>query len=250
MTATPSATIRPSDKLGDLVNAHPQLTPTLERMQLDYCCGGHRSLAEACGEAGLDVGEAIDTLQSRAAESSAAPSSLQALAHATPSALADHIVQTHHTYLRGELPRLSELAERVMTVHGGRHPELADVRDTFAVLRADLEPHLDREEQILFPLVREIDAAARSGSSVNGELENPVSVLEDDHEQVGALLARLRELTHDFTAPTDGCASYRALYDGLHCLTDDTHLHVHKENNILFPAAIERERQLRERIGA
>jgi regulator of cell morphogenesis and NO signaling len=219
-------------------------------MQLDYCCNGHRSLAEACDEAGIDVGGAIDTLQTSAAESSAAASSLQDLVQATPTALVDHIVQTHHTYLRGELPRLSDLAERVMTVHGDRHPELADVRDTFEVLRADLEPHLDREEQILFPLVREIDAALHSDNAANGELENAVSVLEDDHEQVGDLLARLRELTNSFTTPADGCASYRSLYDGLHRLADDTHLHVHKENNILFPAAIDRERELRERIGA
>lgn len=250
MTANPSRTIQPSNKLGDLVNMYPQLTPALESMRLDYCCGGHRSLAEACGQAGLDVGEAVDTLQSMASEAPAASSSLLALARATPSALADHIVQTHHTYLRGELPRLTELAERVVTVHGERHPELADVRDTFAALRADLEPHLDREEQIVFPLVREIDTALRSGNSVNGAFENPVSVLQDDHEHVGALLAQLRELTSDFTAPADGCASYRALYEALHRLTDDTHLHVHKENNILFPAVVERERQLRERIEA
>lgn len=245
-----TATIQPSDKLGDLVTTYPQLTPTLHRMQLDYCCGGQRSLAEACGEAGLDVSETVDTLQITAAESPPAASSLQDLAHLTPAAVADHVEQTHHTYLRDELPRLSELAQRVLTAHGERHPELTDVRGTFAALRADLEPHLDREEQILFPLVREIDAALRSGDPASGELTNSVSVLEDDHEKVGALLARLRELTDDFTAPADGCASYRALYEGLNRLTDDTHLHVHKENNILFPAAGERERQLRARIGA
>ena len=147
------------------------------------------------------------------------------------------------------MPRLGELAEKVVDVHGDRHPELLDVRDTFMLLRSDLEPHLDREEQILFPLVREIDDASRPGPSVNAELQIPVGVLEDDHERVGALLARLRALTDDFIAPADGCASFRALYDGLHRLTDDTHLHVHKENNILFPAAIERERQVRKRTA-
>ena len=169
MTATPTTTIQPSDKLGDLVNTHPQLTPTLDRMQLDYCCGGHRSLGEACGTAGLDIGATIETLEAVAAESPAVPSSLQDLAQAPPSAVADHIEQTHHAYLRDELPRLSELAERVRDVHGKRHPELIDVNDCFALLRADLEPHLDREEQILFPLVREIEAALRSGTSTNGE---------------------------------------------------------------------------------
>lgn len=247
MTATPTPTIQPSNKLGDLVNMYAQLTPTLDRLQLDYCCGGHRSLAEACAEAGLDVGEAVEALQDSVTRLSDASTSLHdLLLHAPPSDLADHIVQTHHTYLRAELPRLRDLVERVVNVHGERHPELVDVRNTLAVLRDDIEPHLDREEQILFPLIREIEAAFRSGNTANGELKNPVSVLEDDHEAVGALLARLRSLTNDFTAPADGCASYRALYDGLHRLTDDTHLHVHTENNILFPAALEQERLLRE----
>jgi regulator of cell morphogenesis and NO signaling len=250
MTATPSPTIQSTDALGDLVNRYPQLVPMLDRMHLDYCCGGRRSLAEACLAAGLAVEEAVDALRTSAIETPTPSSSLQDLAHAAPSVLVDHIVQTHHAYLRHELPRLSELAERVVSAHGDRHPEVVDVRDTFGRLRADVEPHLDREEQILFPLVREMDAALRSGRSANGELANPVSVLADDHEQVGDLLARLRSLTDDFTPPADGCASYRALYDGLHDLMDDTHLHVHKENNILFPAAVERERQLKEQIGA
>ncbi len=250
MTATPTPTIQPSNKLGDLVNRFPQLTPTLDRMQLDYCCGGHRSLAEACTAAGLDVGEAVDALRASASEPTDGLASMQQLVNMPPSELADHIVQTHHVYLRAELPRLNDLAARVMNVHGERHPELIDVRNTVTLLRDDLEPHLDREEQILFPLIREIDLAMRSGNSANGELENPVSVLEDDHEHVGALLAQLRALTNDFTTPGDGCTSYRALYDGLRKLTDDTHLHVHTENNILFPAAAERERELKAQINA
>jgi regulator of cell morphogenesis and NO signaling len=244
MTETSSPTIQASTKLGDLVNDHPQLAPALERMQLDYCCGGQRTLAAACAEADIDVGEAVDTLARTALAAPTSTSTLPDLVNLTPSALADHIEQTHHAYLRGELPRLAELAERVLAVHGDRHPELAEVQDAFEVLRADLQPHLVREEQILFPLIREIDAALRADGWVNGEVKNPVGVLQDDHEQVGALLARLHELTNSFTTPEDGCASYRALCDGLRRLADDTHLHVHKENNILFPAAIEHERRL------
>lgn len=245
----PREAILPSTALGDLVNDHPHLIATLEELQLDYCCGGHRSLGVACGEAGIEVDAAIAALGRSVASPASPPRSdgLRDLVDGTLSSITDHIEQTHHAYLRDELPRLTELAERVVTVHGERHPELAAVRDTLAALRADLEPHLDREEQILFPLVREIDAAWRGGPSANGELRNPVAVLHDDHEQVGELLGRLRDLTDAFTPPPDGCASYRALYDGLHALADDTHLHVHKENNILFPAAIDRERRLRER---
>ena len=144
MTATPTPTIQPSNKLGDLVNRFPQLTPTLDRMQLDYCCGGHRSLAEACTAAGLDIGEAVDALRASASEPTDGLASMQQLVNMPPSELADHIVQTHHVYLRAELPRLNDLAARVMNVHGERHPELIDVRNTVTLLRDDLEPHLDR----------------------------------------------------------------------------------------------------------
>lgn len=243
MTTT-SPTVSPSIRLGDLVNDRPHLAPVLERIGLDYCCGGQRTLAAACEEAGIDLAATIDTLAHSDETAPPAASALTDLVGLEPSAIADHIEHTHHATLRAELPRLSELAEKVVTVHGGHHPELVDVRDTLEALRADIEPHLEREEQILFPLIREIDAALRSGREVNGNLKNPVSVLEDDHEQVGALLARLRELTTDYTTPDDGCASYRALYDGLHALADDTHLHVHTENNLLFPAATDAERRL------
>ncbi len=244
MTHESSPTIQPADSLGDLVAANPSLAAVLDRWQLDYCCGGERSLAEACAEADIDLAEVVGVLQAAVATPVGSASSEQVVTDLTPSALADHIEQTHHAYLRGELPRLAELAERVLTVHGGHHPELADVRDTFGALRSDLEPHLAREEQILFPLIREIDAALRSERTVNGALENPITVLRDDHEQVGTLMAQLSRLTDTFTTPTDGCASYRALYDGLADLVADTHVHVHKENNILFPAAIEHERRL------
>ncbi len=249
MTTSPPA-IEPSTTLADLVNAHPQLAATLEGMQLDYCCGGQRSLAQSCLEAGIDIEDAIRMLLEDARSSPAATSTSPDLLSLSPSALADHIEQTHHAFLRGALPRLSELAARVESAHVERHPELADIRQTFETLRADLEPHLDCEEQILFPLIREIDAAQRSNRSVNGTLKNPVTVLHDDHEDLGAALARLRKLTDTFTAPDDACASYRAFFDGLHDLADDTHLHVHKENNMLFPRAIERERELRKRTPA
>lgn len=172
---------------------------------------------------------------------------LPELMELSPSAFVDHIEQTHHAYLRGQLPRLRDLAERVLAADGDRHPELADVCDTFAALRTELEPHLDREQHIVFPFLREIDRAVRCGGQANGELQNPLTVLRDDHEHVGALLARLRDLTNVFTPATDGDASYRAFYDGLRDLADDIELQVHKEDDILFPVAFEQERELRRR---
>ena len=245
MTHGSAPTIRPADRLGDLVAEHPHLAPVLERWQIDYCCGGDRSLGDACEEAAVKPGDVVDALRAAVTSPPDATSTEATVTDLTPSELADHIERTHHAFLRRELPRLAELADRVLAVHGDRHPELAEVHDTFEALRLDLEPHLAREEQILFPFIREIDNALRSDRTVDGALANPVTVLRDDHEHVGALMARLSRQTDAFTTPADGCASYRALYDGLGALVADTHVHVHKENNILFPAAIDRERRLR-----
>ena len=250
MTHGPTPTVRPTDRLGDLVAEHPHLASVLERWQIDYCCGGDRRLGDACEEAAVEPGDVVAALQAAVGAPPDATSADATVTDLTPSELADHIERTHHIFLRRELPRLAELADRVLTVHGDRHPELAEVHDTFEELRLDLEPHLAREEQILFPFIREIDSALRSDRTVDGALANPVTVLRDDHEHVGELMARLNRLTDSFTTPADGCASYRSLYDGLGALVADTHVPVPKENNILFPAAIECERRLGASAGS
>lgn len=239
--ATGGETICQATTLGELVTARPDLAPALEELGLDYCCGGARSLADACREAGLDVDESVGVL-STAGSGEAVAGGAAAWADLDLAALTEHIEATHHEFLRHEFPRLGALAERVETVHGDRHPELYDVRRLYQELVADLEPHLLREEQILFPLIRELDAATRSHRRPVGTLGNSVEVLADDHEQVGALMAALRDATDAFTVPADGCASYRSLYEGLSAFVRDTHMHVHKENNVLFPAAFECER--------
>lgn len=156
-------------------------------------------------------------------------------------ALVDHLEATHHRYLWNELPRLSELIDKIVGVHGGRHPELADVVGTFAQVRADLEPHLLKEERVLFPMIRELTTSPSSPSFHCGTLRNPISVMLSEHDAVGDLLARLRRLTNGYTPPADGCASYVACFTGLAELEADTHLHIHKENNLLFPMVVEME---------
>ena len=169
-------------------------------------------------------------------------------AELAPSALADHIERTHHAYLRRQLPWLSELAERVEAVHGQRHPELTAARAAYEALRAELEAHLMREEEILFPLIREIDSAVLSGRQPVGTLANPIAVIRDDHDQVVELMTELGALTGSFTTPSDGCTSYRSLYVGLSALVADTNLHVHLEDNVLFPATADREHLLARRV--
>jgi regulator of cell morphogenesis and NO signaling len=225
--------------LADLVTARPGLAPHLDRLGLDYCCGGQRRLVEAVEAAGLDVDEILDSLDSVNAEANNENWSAMGVPE-----LVDHLESSHHAYLRDALPRLGALVDKVTTVHGKRHPELADVQVLFRELRADLEPHLLREERVLFPMVRDLAAATTAPTFHCGSLANPIRVMVAEHDTAGDLLARLRSATDDFIVPDDGCASYRALYAGLAELEADTHLHVHKENNLLFPAVLDAERTL------
>jgi regulator of cell morphogenesis and NO signaling len=228
--------------LADIVNANPAAVRILERHRLDYCCGGRHTLAAACTDAGVDPAVVQAELDAAGAGAEADWAGLDA------GQLVDHIEATHHRYLHEELPRLSELAAKVLGVHGGRHAELAAVARTYEALRADLEPHLAKEEQVLFPMIREL-AAARTTAPPTfhcGSIANPIRVMLLEHDRAGELLAALRSLTGDFTPPADACASYAALYSGLAELEADTHLHVHKENNVLFPLV----EQLEARLGA
>ncbi len=156
--------------------------------------------------------------------------------------LCDHIEQTHHAFLHEQLPFITELLNKVVAAHGEHHPELADVRDTFRALREELEPHMFKEERILFPAIRKLETAGVPLSMPFGSVQNPIGVMEDEHAVAGEALRRMRMLTDDYQIPDDACGAYRGLLEILPRLESDLHEHIHKENNILFPRAIELER--------
>ena len=226
--------------LGALVNAHPDLADELERRGLDYCCGGQRTLLEACAALGLDP--ASTALELSDATSRTAPAAEWASMDAI--SLIEHLVATHHAYLWAELPRLSALLTKIVSVHGERHPELVPLATCYESVRADLEPHLLKEERVLFPMIVELAGASIAPAFHCGTLRNPVAVMLRDHDAVGDLLAELHRLTNGYTVPDDGCASYVACFDGLARLESDTHLHIHKENNLLFPMVARMEQSL------
>ena len=227
--------LSPDSTLGQIVTDHPDLALELERRGLDYCCGGARTIEEACQDVGLDAGEVVSELESIEA---GPPEEWAAFG---PAALVEHLERTHHAHLHEELPRLSALAAKVASVHGANHAELIAVREAFDAFRADLEPHLAKEEQVLFPMIRELDGVSGGPSSYDGSLEESISVMLMEHDRAGVLLAELRRYTQDYTIPADACTSYEALYRGLRHLEADTHLHVHKENNRLIPLVRELE---------
>lgn len=218
-----------SRTLGDLVAEVPSRATVLERLGLDYCCHGNRSVADACATAGLDPATVAAELDQPA------PATAQEDHPTDPAALVDHIEATHHAYLHAELPALEVLADKVANVHGARHAELADVRRLVAALRADLEPHLLKEERVLFPAIRALMTGAREFPF--GTVQNPIRMMRLEHDQAGDLLAELRTVTGGYSVPDDGCASYRSLYERLVALESDTHVHIHLENNVLFPEA-------------
>jgi regulator of cell morphogenesis and NO signaling len=232
-------TITPEMPVGRLVAEDPRRARLFERLGIDYCCGGRAPLGRACRAKGLDVAAVLRELE--AGEDEAEPRYDE---HgpfdgstATMGEVIGHIVATHHAYLYRELPRLADLAGRVVNAHGNRHPELRELRDVFESLGDELRSHMVKEEQVLFPIIARLEAAIEMPGLRCGGVGNPIRVMEHEHDDAGAALARLRALTDGYTPPADACPTYRALLDGLAELEADLHLHIHEENNILFPRA-------------
>jgi regulator of cell morphogenesis and NO signaling len=231
MTDTaPPATIDPDATLGQLVRTRPGLADVFDRLGLDFCCHGDQTLAEACTVAGVKISHAVDIITT-----SAPTDCYQDWAQLTAGPLSEHIQAVHHRYLDEELPALAALAAKVASVHAARHPELTQVKGLVEDLYADLVPHLAKEDRVLFPAIRALAAGpARFGF---GSIDNPIRVMTAEHETVGDLLRQLRAATAGYQVPSDGCASYQLLYQRLEHLEADTHLHVFKENSVLFPLA-------------
>lgn len=234
--------------LADLVRGQPSLAEALDGLELDFCCNGSRTLAEACKMAGIDLDVAVARLEEAMAEHATtegrdADELHRAWVGLDLARLADHIEAVHHVYLHRELPELEHLAAKVESAHGRLHPELADVRRLVVELARDLPPHLKREERILFPAIRAL-AAGRAGL-FSGSVIGPVTAMSLEHERTGAVLARLRSLTASYEAPEDTCPSTTDLYRRLAHLEADTHLHVLKESSGLFPGAITLEERSR-----
>ena len=230
-------------RLADVVVAYPQTRTFLEELGLDYCCGGRQSLEEACAARRLSPRETAEQLRRAAEAHEAEQAGRPNLSDITLAELVDYIVRTHHVFLRNQLPRLADLHAKVRKAHQQRHgPMLTALAGPFQKLRTDIEMHLAKEENILFPLIREMEAYVRGSGPEPmmhcGSIGNPIAQMEYEHEIAGTLLAEIRRITSDYQPPSDTCASFKALYDGLRELEDNLHEHIHIENNILFPKAM------------
>jgi regulator of cell morphogenesis and NO signaling len=210
-----------------------------EKFGIDYCCGGKRPLADACKDKGWDPDLVGRELEAALANTEAPQRDWNAL---PLGALIEHIVSTHHEYLRRELPALQARLDKVYRVYNQRYgPTLTGLPEVFEALRAELTLHMRKEEMILFPAVAALETAAVAGKPLPptsfGNIANPIHMMEAEHESAGEALARIREITREFEIPEYGCVTYRALMSGLAELEQDLHMHIHLENNILFPRA-------------
>lgn len=226
--------------VGQLVAERPALSRVFEELKIDYCCHGSNTLQEACELQDLDPNEVLTKLEP--ADGSTLESRDWQTAPLTE--LCDHIELTHHAYLRTELPRLEKLIAKVTDAHVDQHPELFKVQGVFQSLQAELVPHMMKEEQILFPAIRLLESSRQPVQLPFGTVRNPIRMMEHEHDVAGNALSQLRSLTSNYTLPEGVCNSYRAMLDGLRELELDLHQHIHKENNILFPRAAQREAAL------
>lgn len=220
--------------VADLVIDNPARARVFERLGIDYCCGGDHSLAEACAKHGLDPGTVVRMLDATVEARSAAEP--RDWSDASLGELIDHIETTHHDYLRRELPRLEQLLIQVTQAHGAQSPWLEPVLEVFQTLKLDLETHMVSEEERVFPSIRALETNGDSTEKTDLD-EDGIEKMIGEHDDTGAALERLRELTNDYTPPENACPKFRAAMDGLRELEEDTHRHVHKENNLLFPRA-------------
>jgi regulator of cell morphogenesis and NO signaling len=223
--------------LGDLVAERPARARIFEVLGLDYCCGGRRTLADAAAAAGLAVADVERRIVETDAGDGAAARDWRA---ASPTELTAHLVDTHHVFMKTELPRVAGLLQKVIAAHGARHPELGDLARLYAGFALEIEEHLAKEEQVLFPLIERLTLGAKDFHC--GSVQNPIRVMEHEHDVAGAALQQMRAATDGFTAPADGCPTYVALMDGLRAIEADLHEHIHKENNILHPMVVRLER--------
>jgi len=225
--------------VGEIAAEIPASVRVFEKYGIDYCCGGGRPLAQACREQGIPVDSLVAELETARLQGASAARDWNA---APLSELIDHILNTHHEYLRAELPALEARLTRVIEVHGQKYPEsLLPLRQTYLALQEELYGHMHKEESILFPVIREMEAAAarggRSFPAPFGSVENPIRVMRHEHDNAASALKQMRSLTSGYALPVDACATYQALFQGLQEFEADLHQHIHLENNILFPRA-------------
>jgi regulator of cell morphogenesis and NO signaling len=224
---------------------NPAATRVFEKFGIDYCCGGSQPFEQACAKAGVGAEEVLDSIEIEE-ETARVARQVHDWQGEPLSNLVAHIKDTHHKYTREEIARLGALLEKVCAVHGKNHPELVEIQTTFSGLSQELTMHMMKEEMMLFPYIVRMEEAVIQKEPVLpapfGTVQNPVAMMEHEHDSAGNALREIRKASNNFLAPAAACVSYQTLYKALEAFEADLHQHIHLENNILFPRAIAMER--------
>ena len=235
--------------LAQIVNNNHQAASVFEKYHLDFCCKGKRSLEQACSEQELSISKVTEDLENIFTKDNNSSVDFEEM---NLEQLADYIVQTHHAYVKNEMPQIHAYLQKVSSKHGEKHPEVYKIFQTFNAVKEEMEGHMKKEELILFPRIKELQKLA-DNENANLQLnitylQSPITVMEQEHDHAGNLLNDIRILSNDYTPPQDACTTYRLSFAALKAFELDLHQHVHLENNILFPKAIETFRDLQTTI--
>ncbi len=227
--------LTPEDSVGQWMVESPGRSRVFEKYGIDYCCGGKTALRVACDQRGIRAEAMMAELLS-AAGANQTSEELVDPSRQTMTELADHIERVHHAWLKQELPRAGGLINRVLAAHGNRVSWLTELKTVFDRFAAEMDAHMFKEERILFPRIRSIDQG--NDGNNDGYVDQPIAIMEHEHDRAGSDLEKMRSLTGGYTPPEGACGTFRAMLESLNRIEGDTHSHVHKENNILFPRAI------------
>src|SRR5689334_6635838 len=229
-------------KVKDIAVSNPRARQVLEDAGVDYCCGGGKSLHDACSGAGISPAEILERLRKNSREVRAGAANW---ASVPLSELTRHIREKHHQYVRSAIPQIQKLLAKVKAKHASVHPELSAIEELFAKIAREMIMHMQKEEQILFPYIDAVENALRSGGLIEPpffqSVRNPIQSMMGEHDSAGDLVRQVRAATGNYAPPENACASFTALYDDLRRFEADLHEHVHLENNVLFPRAVEAE---------
>lgn len=223
---------------------NPATIRVFQEFKIDFCCGGKRLFDDACRVAGV----APEIVSARLEETFENNSDADFVENKTASELIDYIVEKHHAFTKSEVERLSVLTRKVCHRHGASHNFLFALENSFRQLCEELLPHLQKEEMVLFPYIKRLEMSAANNLAASrppfGSVNNPVRMMMFEHDAAGEILRKMREITGDYVLPKGACMSFRALYNGLEELEQDLHRHIHLENNVLFPRAVELEKEV------
>ncbi len=229
-------------KVKEIVLSNPGARRILEEAGVDYCCGGGKSLHDACAHSDVSAEEILKRLRENKEQVGPADTNWTS---APLGELTRHIVGKHHRYVREAIPRMQTLLAKVKGKHGTNHPEIAEIETLFLDLGHEMTMHMQKEEMILFPYIEALERSAEGSETLEPPffqtVRNPIHAMMQEHDAAGDLLRALRETSRSYAVPTDACQRYRELYESLQAFEADLHMHVHLENNILFPRAVEME---------